>query len=287
MSETPAGPGWYDDPDDASLLRYFDGVVWSSHTTPRTSPTAGTSTIGRAHDVPGAAPRTSWTAPGTRAPEQDEQGSGQGSWGQGRGGMPPAQGWGTAYGQAWQQPRKDVLPDGAVLAEWWRRLLARVADWFVVYVATLIVAFPWLGDAVRAFSDYWSATLAAAESGATPPDSAALQDALLSAALPITLISLVLSVLYEVVFLVWRGATPGKMLFGMVVRRTQRAGKLTTVDALRRQLITIGTSVVSLVPVVGILGTAVNILDPAWLLWDPRRQALHDKVADTVVVLRR
>ena len=287
MSETPAGPGWYDDPDDASLLRYFDGVVWSSHTTPRTSPTAGSSTIGRANEVPRATTRTSWTAPGTRAPRQEGQDSGQGPWEPGRGGTPPPQGWGTAYGQGWQLPRKDVLPDGAVLAEWWRRLLARVADWFVVYVATLVVAFPWLGDAARALADYWSAALTAAESGGTPPNTAALQDALLSAALPITLISLTLSVLYEVVFLVWRGATPGKMLFGMVVRRTGGAGRLTTVDALRRQLVTIAANAISLVPLVGILGTVVTIVDPAWLLWDPRRQALHDKVADTVVVLRR
>jgi len=30
----------------------------------------------------------------------------------------------------------------------------------------------------------------------------------------------------------------------------------------------------------------LSILDPAWLLWDPKRQCLHDKLADTVVVLR-
>ena len=290
MSETPAGPGWYDDPDDPSLLRYFDGVVWSAHTTPRSSPTAGSSTIGRANDVPRAAARSGWTSPGAGSGSVgtgQDQGQQPGGWGAGQGGTPPTQGWGNAYGQAWQQQRKDVLPDGAVLAEWWRRLLARMADWLVVYVITLVVAFPWLGDAVRAFSDYWSAALSAAESGATPPDTAAFQDALISAALPITLISLALTVVYEVVFLTWRGATPGKMVFGMVVRRVGGDGRLTLVDAVKRQLISIGTNVVSLVPLVGIIGTFVSVIDPAWLLWDPKRQALHDKVADTVVVLKR
>ena len=36
----------------------------------------------------------------------------------------------------------------------------------------------------------------------------------------------------------------------------------------------------------GLFAPVVRLLDPAWLLWDPKRQALHDKVADTVVVLR-
>jgi uncharacterized RDD family membrane protein YckC len=44
--------------------------------------------------------------------------------------------------------------------------------------------------------------------------------------------------------------------------------------------------VLSLVPLLGLIAPMVRFLDPAWLLWDPKRQALHDKVADTVVVLR-
>ena len=37
----------------------------------------------------------------------------------------------------------------------------------------------------------------------------------------------------------------------------------------------------------GLAGFFLSVLDPAWLLWDPKRQALHDKVAETVVVLKR
>src|SRR3954451_8581685 len=44
--------GWYDDPENPDNLRYFDGVVWTSHTSPRTSPSAGRSTIGLAQQVP-------------------------------------------------------------------------------------------------------------------------------------------------------------------------------------------------------------------------------------------
>ena len=44
MSQQPSG--WYDDPTDPDLLRYWDGVTWTTHTAPKKSPTASQSTIG-------------------------------------------------------------------------------------------------------------------------------------------------------------------------------------------------------------------------------------------------
>lgn len=32
-------PGWYPDPHDPSLLRYYDGQAWTAHTQPRISGT--------------------------------------------------------------------------------------------------------------------------------------------------------------------------------------------------------------------------------------------------------
>ena len=59
------------------------------------------------------------------------------------------------------------------------------------------------------------------------------------------------------------------------------------VDALKRQAIDGVTTLLSLVPLLSACSPPwCGFLDPAWLLWDPKRQALHDKVADTVVVLR-
>src|SRR5664280_2094068 len=43
--------GWYDDPQDPSQLRYWDGVVWTSHVSPRVSPTVEQSTIGMPYGV--------------------------------------------------------------------------------------------------------------------------------------------------------------------------------------------------------------------------------------------
>ena len=256
------------------LLRYFDGVVWTSHTTTRRSPTAGDSTIGRATPgvIPGRAGNPgAWSQPG---PQGQQQVPGQ--W-QG-GGMPPS-GPNPYQGGA-------SLPDGAVLAEWWRRLVGRILDIIVTTVITVVLAFPWLGTVSSAMSDYVQQAQAAAESGAPQPDSAALTEQILSVSVPIALISVLVSLVYQTVFLTTRGATPGKMVVGTVVRRVGGPGKLTVVDVLKRQLIDIATTIGSLVPVIGLFAPVVRFLDPAWLLWDPKRQCLHDKVADTVVVLR-
>lgn len=252
----PTTPGWYEDPEDALQLRYFDGVVWTRHTTPLLSPTAETSTIGRAPDVQGVEERAR-RAQAAHTP----------SWS-----APPA--WGGAP--------KDALADGAVLAEWWRRLLARVIDWFVTSLLSGLLAIPFLGPVVAAFETYFADALA----GRTP-DQGAFQAALTDAVLPLTLVGLSVGLLYETSFLVWRAATPGKMVLGTVVRPTAGPGAVSLVVALRRQAITVVSSLLGLHALLGVLGTVLSVVDPAWLLWDPKRQALHDKVADTVVVLKR
>ena len=257
---TPTSPGWYPDPEDADQLRYFDGIVWSSHTTPLRSPTAASSTIGRAPEMPSAA---------ERAAQQPQPSSpyGPGGWS-----APPAR----------LPAPGSTLPDGAVLAEWWRRLLARIVDRFVTSLVATLASLPFLGPLLDAVGVWVDDVVA----GRTP-DPQALSAAVLDASVPMILISLAVSLVYEIGFLTWRSATPGKMLLGTVVRPAQAPGRVSLLVALRRQLIGVTTSVFSLSAVLGFFGTLLSVLDPAWLLWDRRRQCLHDKVADTVVVLRR
>jgi uncharacterized RDD family membrane protein YckC len=280
MSELPAGPGWYEDEHDPSLLRYFDGVVWTSNTTPRRSPSADASTIGRA--TPGVIPGRAGN-PGAWA----QSGQQQGRQGQGQypgGGMPPA-GYG-AYGQAYATQQGALLPDGAVLAEWWRRLIGRILDIIVTSVITLIIAWPWVSQALSTTSDFFAQSLQAAENGGTAPSQTAFAEEFFKVVLPITLINIVVSLIYETAFLTTRGATPGKMVMGTLVRRVEGPGRLSVVTVLRRQIIAVCTSLMSLVPLLSLFGTGLSILDPAWLLWDAKRQCLHDKLADTVVILR-
>ena len=279
MTESPSGPGWYEDPDDPTLLRYFDGVIWTTHTTQRHSASADASTIGRAPDVPAAGARVGWPHQGTTQPGSG-QWSAPGPW-QG-GGQAPGPGPGGVYGQGLGQ-RRDVLPDGDVLAEWWRRLLARILDALLVGVLTLLVAIPWWGDVLRVMADFLDEATTGA-GGAV--DTTRFTEDLTAALFPVSLVSLVVSLVYEVGFLAWRSATPGKMILGTIVRRTGGAGPIGLATALRRQVISVVTALMAFLPFLNILASMINILDPAWLLWDPRRQALHDKVADTLVVLR-
>ena len=61
--------------------------------------------------------------------------------------------------------RGDVLPDGAVLAEWWRRLVGRILDIIVTTVITVIIAFPWLSKVLSVLSDYAQQVQAAGPDG--------------------------------------------------------------------------------------------------------------------------
>ena len=284
MTDTPSGPGWYEDPDDPLLLRYFDGVVWSSHTTPRRSPTADQSTIGRATQQvarPGATGGLAGTSSG--GPADGSPGPSGGWPGPGGG---PAQGRGgpsTVYGR-WPGSRPETLPDGAVLAEWWRRLLARLLDSLLSSLLGLVIAIPWLGGALAVVEKYLATT--GASGTGTTPDFGAFGAELTAALLPVTMVSLVVSLVYEVGFLAWKSATPGKMVLGTVVRRVGDGEPIDIVTALRRQVVGMVASAMAFIPLLGVAATILNVLDPAWLLWDPKRQTLHDKVADTVVVLK-
>jgi uncharacterized RDD family membrane protein YckC len=84
--------------------------------------------------------------------------------------------------------------------------------------------------------------------------------------------NVVVPVLYHVIFLVTAGATPGKMAFRIKVVDEKGEEHITISRAFLREVV---GKVASLL----ILG--IGFLMP---LWDAKRQALHDKIAHTVVV---
>ena len=320
--------GWYDDPENPENLRYFDGVVWTTHTTPRTSPSVAQSTIGLAQDTP------SRQAPTQQIPQQPTQqlpgnqgyppprdygqqspygqqqppygqqqppygqqqppyGQQYGQYGQPNGGqygppgypqggysaMPPA--YATALGVK-------TTPDGVPLATYGQRVGAYLLDMLIVGLLTTVAGWYWISQLVTWYTAWLSDVMDQAQSGVQPTiNQADLTNQIYGYVMALSVVSLVVTVVYQVAFLTWRGATPGKMALGIAVRLRDRPGNPSLLVALKRQVVFIGSSVLSLLPGVGVVGSLLMILNLLWPLWDDKRQALHDKIAATNVVVRR
>ncbi len=73
-----------------------------------------------------------------------------------------------------------------------------------------------------------------------------------------------------------RGQTVGMMALNLKVVDAQTGGPLTMAKALIRAVV-LYAEVLFCVCIVGLVGGL-------WMIWDPRRQAIHDKAAGTVVL---
>ncbi len=279
--------GWYDDPSDHSRLRYWDGILWTDRTVPKQSPTAADSTIGRAVDPYAASSHHAPTGPGPGPypPAAPTYGQPPTPYGQAPTpyGQPPA---GRDYGAAptypWR-PSGPTTPDGVPLAQWWQRLVAAVIDNIIVQLASLVLAFPWWRDFLVWYLDFLQT--ATVSSGSVDPLTlfGEINTEMARYIVPIVLIQSAVTFGYHVLFLHRNGASVGKLALGIRVRRFDRPGPLTLLEASRRQALQLVFGLVGLVPFIGMVTGVVGYVDVAWLLWDQRRQCLHDKIADTLV----
>lgn len=162
--------------------------------------------------------------------------------------------------------------DGVPLAAWGLRLAARLIDTLVLLPFTLLLSWNTIGGVVSHLLDV---TRQQQVSGTFDPLAVYDQRTLRDVAV-ISLIGLGLSLVYELAFLLWRAATPGKLLLGLRVRRWRAGEPLSAAVVARRWLGFQGLGQV--------LGAPWTLIDCLWPLWDRRRQALHDKVASTCVV---
>jgi uncharacterized RDD family membrane protein YckC len=93
-----------------------------------------------------------------------------------------------------------------------------------------------------------------------------------------SLANLVVLALYQIGFIAWRGQTPGKVIVGTEVVDIDTGAVPDLTGAVARFVL---PAAAGFVPG---FGTGLTIAVYAWILWDPRRQGLHDKLARTVVV---
>ena len=281
--------GWYDDPQDPSQLRYWDGVVWSSHVTPRVSPTVEQSTIGMPYGVsPASARPQSPGSQGAQGASADQGGFGPPRQGQGQpGGQWPAYGQGPgplAPPQLGWQSHWPTTPDGVVLSGWWKRVFALIIDEVIISIVALPLVFAPMRRAVDVFREYIQQVVAATQAGSsTMPAQPAAE--LTGPMIEVSLIVLAIYLAYEIIFLTRTGATLGRRVVGISVRLRDKAGPPPLVAVLKRTAVKEGGGIVGLVPVLGSMGSLFSTADGLWPLWDDKKQAIHDKVAATNVVV--
>jgi uncharacterized RDD family membrane protein YckC len=160
--------------------------------------------------------------------------------------------------------------------------VARVVDGIICGLVTVAVTYPWLTRAAGIMNGYFRETFDAAANGGTAPP---MPSGLTSALLPISLASLAIYVVYEVVLLTLFATTPGRLLVGISVRLREQPGTPPLSAVLRRTVVKEGGSAIGLLPVLGLVGSLFTMLDSLWPLWDNRRQAVHDKAGATNVVI--
>lgn len=258
--------GWYPDPDPAApagTSRYWDGNAWTEHV----RSDAGTA--------------------GAPAPQQ---GSYQASPAQSHGQNPYGQ---TDYGQA-PMYAGDVVggkathaPGGQELAGYLRRVVAYLIDGLLITLIMLAVGWSFISQISATFNTFINQSIAATETGGVAPDQAQFMADLAGPIFALQGIAIAVNLIYFCGFWRWRAATPGKMVLGLRIRAWEADGPLSWGLVLRRWFgLNLGT-IISVIPLIGFIGGFWPIIDLLWPLWDQRRQALHDKIAGSVVIRDR
>jgi len=195
------------------------------------------------------------------------------SYGTPRDGTPgsPAPSYGTAG-----RPARDPA-----LAEWWQRLLARLVDDVILVILTspvwiigLLPAFRRIQRLAGQYPDLSQPAAAQAFNDSVSQLMAGMVGTFLLIGAGIGVISFGYDWLQHGLW----GQTIGKRVMGTKVVTADTHAPISGQAACGR------AAVYALVPVVPSVGGLFALINESWLLWDPRRQCLHDKAAGTVVV---
>jgi uncharacterized RDD family membrane protein YckC len=171
-------------------------------------------------------------------------------------------------GQQPYQQMQPMSPQGRPLAEWWKRLLAYLLDGLVVGIpASIIMAAIGVG------------AFAGSEIECDPVTGVCTGDTTSFVVVYLTSYLIAGALLFAYLTFMngsERGQTVGKMALKIQVRDEQTGGPLGYGKAAVRALIYL---------LLAFFTCGIGfLLDGLWPLWDPKRQALHDKPAGSLVV---
>lgn len=167
------------------------------------------------------------------------------------------------------------------LAEWWQRLLARLVDDVIlvvltspVWIAGLLPLFRRIQRLASQYPDLSQPAAVQAFNDSVNQQMAGMVGTFLLIGAGIGVISFGYDWLQHGLW----GQTIGKRVMGTKVVTADTRSPISGQAACGR------AAVYALVPVVPSVGGLFALINESWLLWDPRRQCLHDKAAGTVVV---
>src|SRR5215207_11423331 len=303
--------GWYDDPQDSTQQRYWDGGFWTDYRRPREGPPPypppGRPAFGQqeqqTQQSQQAYGQQSYGQQGYGPQDQqgygpqDQQGYGQqgqqgygqqGQQGYGQPGYGP-QGYGQGLGQPGtgrqgygpqpqgQQgfgyaPNVKSTPDGQPLAGWWKRVLARFLDGLILFFGTLPLTGYFFYRYFQVTLDYQEDIFNQASAGETQFGTALPWEAY-QWLLPAIVISLGISFVYEYFFVTRSGATPGKKAVGISIRLRDVPGPPPGEAVAKRFGVYNGLSLLGILPLVGTLFSFLALINDLWPLWDDKKQA--------------
>ncbi|HET7482697.1 MAG TPA: RDD family protein [Actinomycetota bacterium] len=182
----------------------------------------------------------------------------------GQAGPPPA-GGPPAYGGGAGQPTD---AQGRVLAHWWKRVVASLIDGVILavpyYILTAIIGIG-AANSVKCETDVTTGITSC--NGGT---------GFFVTFLITMLIFFILGIVYFVYFNgSERGQTPGKMVMKIQVRDEATGGPIGYGKAALRWVVALVLSILCYIP---------GIVDALFPLWDAKRQTLHDKAANSLVI---
>jgi uncharacterized RDD family membrane protein YckC len=160
-------------------------------------------------------------------------------------------------------------PGGQPLAEWWKRLVAAIIDGFIIGIPANIIGGILFSGLFAASTPTFNPNTGQFEGGG------GFFAGFLAAWGAFVLMYLVLTAAYYIYLHSSRGQTVGKM-----------AMKIKVVDIETGELIPYGRAGIrwAVQQVLALLCGIGGLVDGLWPLWDQKRQALHDKPANTVVI---